>query len=118
MTKILMHHIGIETTDMEKSIKLFEACGAFVSNKVEAKSIDKTLVFMTSAGTTIELISSDQDRLAQVAYLTRHVENIPFDIKTADKVLYIPEIEKVCYFFENESIEYMIPAVASSYVHP
>ena len=118
MSNIYMNHIGIETSDMDKSIKFYTDMGGIVTNDVDAKSIDKRLVFILFGMTTIELISSNEDRIAHVAYLVRHVEDVPLPIDQADKCLYIPEINKVCYFFENETIEYMVPANASNYVRP
>lgn len=116
MNKIWTHHIGIEVKDMQKSIELYEAMGGVVNRTVDAKSIDKTLVFIEFGTTTIELISSDTDRIAHVAYYVSHKDDIPLPIDQADKCLYIPEINKVCYFFENETIEYMVPANAGNFV--
>lgn len=118
MSNIYMNHIGIETSNMEKSIKFYQEMGGVVTNDVEAKSIGKRLVFILFGMCTIELISSDQDSIAHTAYLVRHVKDIPLPIDKADKCLYIPEINKVCYFFENETVEFMVPATASNYVRP
>lgn len=116
MSKVYLHHIGIETSNMEKSIQLYENMGGKVYNDVDAKSIDKRLVFIMYGGATIELISSDKDGIAHTAYLVNHVDDIPFPIEQADKCLFIPEINKMCYFFENETIEFMVGAVVKNFI--